>query len=107
MFHQQFPDVIEIILIFSQRFKDVVFEINKVVVKLVLEIMKDKNDFENIIKKLKNEFKGDKNQLHFQDQANTKEIVVNWYIVLFNNFDNDLVDSHKDIFITWFSFGIT
>lgn len=77
-----------------------VFEINKVVVKLVLEIMKDKNDFENIIKKLKNEFKGDKNQLHFQDQANTKEIVVNWYIVLFNNFDNDLVDSHKDIFIT-------
>ena len=47
-----------------------------------------------------NEFKGDKNQLHFQDQANTKEIVVNWYIVLFNNFDNDLVDSHKDIFIT-------
>ena len=62
--------------------------------------MKDKNDFENIFKKLKNEFRGDKNQVTFVNQANTKEIVVNWYIVLFKNFDNNLIDNNKDIFVT-------
>jgi hypothetical protein len=36
-------------------------EINKKVQQLVLDIMKDKQDFENIFKKLKNEFRGDKN----------------------------------------------
>ena len=63
MFKEQFPDIIEIILIYSQRkqFQDLVQKINKKVLQLVLDIMKDKNDFENIFKKLKNEFRGDKN----------------------------------------------
>jgi len=56
--------------------------------------MKDKNDFDNIFKKLKNEFKGNKNQ------SNTREIVVKWYIVLFKNFDNDLIDSNEDIYVS-------
>ena len=63
IFKEQFPDIIEIILIYSQRnkFSEVVNEINKKVQQLVLDIMKDKQDFENIFKKLKNEFRGDKN----------------------------------------------
>ena len=27
-----------------------------------------------------------------KDQANTREIVVNWYIMLFKNFDTDLIN---------------
>jgi len=51
------------------------------VLSLVLEIMKDKNDFENIFKKLKNEFRGDKKNIVLTpSQAKTREIVVNWYI---------------------------
>ena len=63
IFKEQFPDIIEIILIYSQRkqFQELVQKINKRVLKLVLEIMKDKNDFENIFKKLKNEFANEKN----------------------------------------------
>lgn len=68
MFAQQFPDIIEIILIYSQKrmmeknhCTELVQEINKKVLQLVLEIMKEKSDFENILKKLKNEFKIDKN----------------------------------------------
>lgn len=67
---------------------------------LVLEIMKDKNDFENIFKKLKNEFRGDKNTVTTTSHANTREIVVNWYITLFKNFDTNLIDNNKDIFVT-------
>jgi hypothetical protein len=63
--------------------------------------MKDKSDFENIFKKLKNEFRSDKNSsVFYKEQANTREIVVNWYIVLFQNFDTNLIDNNKDIFIT-------
>ena len=63
--------------------------------------MKDKSDFENIFKKLKNEFRSDKNSVVFcKEQASTREIVVNWYIVLFKNFDTNLIDTNKDIFIT-------
>ena len=59
-------------------------KINKKVIQLVLGIMKDKSDFENIFKKLKNEFRSDKNSsVFYKEQANTREIVVNWYIVLF------------------------
>ena len=103
MFQQQFPEIIEIILIYSQRPKiqEIVQDINNRVVQLVLKIMKDKNDFENILKKLKNEFRGDKkNQILNSNQAKTREIVVNWYIVLFKNFDTNLIDNNKDIFVT-------
>lgn len=62
MFYKQFPAVIEIILIYSQKNKcsDLVHDINKKVLQLVLEIMKDENDFENIFKTLKAEFSKDK-----------------------------------------------
>jgi len=104
IFKEQFPDIIEIILIYSQRkqFQELVQKINKRVLKLVLEIMKDKNDFENIFKKLKNEFANEKNSkgVFQREQANTREIIVNWYIVLFKNFDMNLIDTNKDIFIT-------
>mgnify|MGYP006104150437 CR=1 FL=1 len=104
IFKEQFPDIIEIILIYSQRkqFQELVQKINKRVLKLVLEIMKDKNDFENIFKKLKNEFTNEKNSkgVFQREQANTREIIVNWYIVLFKNFDMNLIDTNKDIFIT-------
>lgn len=36
----------------------------------------------------------------YKEQADTREIVVNWYIVLFKNFDTDLIDTNKDIFVT-------
>ena len=64
IYQQDFPDIIEIILIYSQRkqFQDQVYELNKQVQQIVLDIMKDKNDFENIFKKLKNEFRVDKNK---------------------------------------------
>ena len=64
--------------------------------------MKDKNDFENIFKKLKNEFTNGNNSKAIiqKEQANTREIIVNWYIVLFKNFDMNLIDTNKDIFIT-------
>lgn len=104
MFEHQFPEIIEIILIYSQRkesqFTTLVQEINKKMIQIVLEIMKDRSDFENIFKKLKNEFRGDKNPVQSQSHANTREIVVNWYIVLFKNFDNQLIDNNKDIFVT-------
>lgn len=103
MFKEQFPDIIEIILIYSEKrqFQDLVQKINKKVLQLVLDIMKDKNDFENIFKKLKNEFRGDKNTVVVnKEQANTREIIVNWYIVLFKNFETNLIDTNKDIFIT-------
>ena len=67
--------------------------------------MKDKNDFDNILNKLRNEFKGNKSSrsqgipLKEKDQANTREIVVNWYIMLFKNFDTDLIDQNQDIYV--------
>lgn len=60
--------------------------------------MKDKNDFDNILNKLRNEFKGNKSSrsqalpYKEKDQANTREIVVNWYIMLFRNFDTELIN---------------
>lgn len=69
-------------------------EINNKILQLVIDIMKEKTDFDNIFKKLKNEFKANKNQ------SNTREIVVKWYIVLFKNFDTDLIDSNRDIYVT-------
>ena len=65
MFEKHFPDIIEIILIFIQkaRFKDVVNNINALMLQLVLTIMKDKNDFNFILNKLRNEFRGKKQQV--------------------------------------------
>lgn len=62
MFEKHFPDIIEIILIFisKARFKDLVNNINTLMLKLVLAIMKDKNDFNFIMNKLRNEFGGKK-----------------------------------------------
>ena len=34
-----------------------------------------------------------------KDQANTREIVVNWYIMLFKNFDTDLINQNQDIYV--------
>lgn len=69
--------------------------------KLVLEIMKDKNDFDNIFKKLKNENRSSKNisGVTPKDRANTREIVVRWYKTIFENFDIDLIDSNRDIYV--------
>ena len=70
--------------------------------RLVLEIIKDKNDFDNIFKKLKNESRTNKNipGVSTKDRANTREIVVRWYKTIFENFDTDLIDSNKDIYVT-------
>jgi hypothetical protein len=62
--------------------------------------MKNKNDFDYVFKKLKNGFRGNKNTQNLKDMANTREIVVTWYIVLLQNFDTDLIDSNKDIYVT-------
>ena len=64
--------------------------------------MKDKNDFENIFKKLKNYSRTSKNVVSKGEntQNYTREIVVNWYIKLFQNFDTDLIDLNKDIYST-------
>jgi hypothetical protein len=64
MFKEQFPDIIEIILLYTQRnskYSQLVQEINRKIQQLVLDIMKDKNDFENIFKKLKNYSRTSKN----------------------------------------------
>ena len=62
MFEKWFPEIIEIILIYTQKrqFKDVVNHINSLMMHLVLTIMKDKNDFNNILNKLRNEFRSNK-----------------------------------------------
>ena len=62
--------------------------------------MKDKIDFENILKKLKKEFRGNKITFSNQNHANTREIVVNWFIQLFKKDDTNLIDNNKDIFVT-------
>ena len=76
--------------------------IDNYMLRLVLEIMKDKNDFDNIFKKLKNESKSTKNigGVTQKDRANTREIVVRWYKTIFENFDTDLIDSNRDIYVT-------
>ena len=66
MYKEQFPDIVEIILIYTYRkqykdFQDLVQAIDNYMLRLVLEIMKDKNDFDNIFKKLKNESRSTKN----------------------------------------------
>ena len=64
MFKEQFPDIIEIVLIYTQRESkhyQLVQEINHKILQLVLDIMKDKNDFVNIFKKLKNYTRTSKN----------------------------------------------
>ena len=104
MFEKHFPDIIEIILIYIQKakFKSFVNEINSMMLHLVLTIMKDKNDFDNILNKLRNEFRGKKpvaSQAATADQANTRVIVVEWYIALFKNFDTDLIDHNGDIYV--------
>ena len=62
--------------------------------------MKDKNDFDNIFKKLNKEFRGQKAGMIQNNNSQTKEIVVDWYRVLFKNFDTDLIDNNRDIFVT-------
>ena len=34
-----------------------------------------------------------------KDQANTREIIVNWYIMLFRNFDSELINQNQDIYV--------
>ena len=76
MYQHQFPDIIEIILIYIQRkqFQGLVQEINQKLLQLVLNIMKDKNDFDNILNKLRNEFKGNKSARSQGVSARCKEL---------------------------------
>ena len=85
IFMEQFPDIIEIILLYNQFSSDLVNEINKKIQQIVLDIMKDKNDFDNIFKKLKNSNRIAKRQANnnLKDFSKTKEIVVKWYILIF------------------------
>jgi hypothetical protein len=62
--------------------------------------MKDKNDFENIFKKLKNSNRIAKKAINSKDSSKTREIVVKWYILIFQNFDTDLIDSNQDVYET-------
>jgi hypothetical protein len=62
--------------------------------------MKDKNDFENIFKKLKNSNRIAKKSINSKDSSKTREIVVKWYILIFQNFDTDLIDSNQDVYET-------
>lgn len=70
--------------------------------RIVLQIIKDKNDFENIFKKLKNESRSSKNLpgVSTRDKAITREIVVRWFKTIFENFDTELIDQNKDIYVT-------
>ena len=63
--------------------------------------MKDQIDFENILKKLKKEFKGGKNIPvdQQQAQAGTRELVVNWFAQIFKKDEYGLIDNNKDIFV--------
>ena len=67
-----------------------------------MQIIKDKNDFENIFKKLKNESRSSKNLpgVSTRDKAITREIVVRWFKTIFENFDTELIDQNKDIYVT-------
>ena len=64
MFNNHFPDIIEIILIYIQnpqeKLQKSAQEINKNLLNLVLTIIKDKDDYNAILNKLKSEFKENK-----------------------------------------------
>ena len=62
--------------------------------------MREKNDFDNIFKKLKNPKRASKKAGASKDNSKTREIVVKWYIMIFNNFDTDLIDQNQDIYET-------
>jgi hypothetical protein len=65
---------------------------------LVLSIMKDKNDFDNIFKKLKNESRLSSKSVS-KNRSNTRKIVVKWYKNIFESFDTDMIDSYRDIYV--------
>jgi hypothetical protein len=60
--------------------------------------MKDKNDFDNIFKKLKNESRLSSKSVS-KNRSNTRKIVVKWYKNIFESFDTDMIDSYRDIYV--------
>ena len=100
MYKEQFPDIISTILrlkhsrkINDERCKQLVENINGRFLKTVIMILTDKDEFENIFKRLKKEY--DDVQKYSGDK---QEAIIQWYTELFKEFSEELIVQHQDIF---------
>lgn len=100
MYKDQFPDIISTILrlkhsrkINDERCKQLVENINGRFLRTVISILTDKDEFENIFKRLKKEY--DDVQRYSGDK---QEAIIQWYTELFKEFSEDLIEQHQDIF---------
>ena len=100
MYKDLFPDMITTIMrlkadplrIDAKCYK-LVEMINDAFLQAVISIIDSKADFEYIFARLKKEFFSEHSR-----SAETQETIIQWYTELFKEFDEELFDSHSDIF---------
>jgi len=100
MYRQQFPDIISTILRLkhSKKITDIdckrlVENINGRFLRTVIQILSERDEFEQIFHRLKKEYE------QVQRQGGEKqEAIIQWYTELFKEFSNDLIEQHQDVF---------
>lgn len=100
MYKEQFPDIISTILRLkhSRKITDInckrlVENINGRFLLTVIQILSDKDEFENIFKRLKKEYDD-----VWRQGGEKQEAIIQWYTELFKQFSEDLIEQHQDIF---------
>mmetsp|Transcript_9081 Transcript_9081/g.6841 ORF Transcript_9081/g.6841 Transcript_9081/m.6841 type:complete len:227 (-) Transcript_9081:648-1328(-) len=95
VFQKTFPKIIQAILMYAhlrEEYKKMVQKINEELMQIVLIILKSKDDFLFILRKLKKEFKLN------TTTTQKKEIIILWFTELFKAFQEELIDDHQDVF---------
>ena len=94
MYKEQFPDIISTILRLkhSKKIQDtdckrMVENINGRFLRTVIQILSDKEEFDNIFKRLKKEY-DDVQKVGGEKQ----EAIIQWYTELFQRFSEDLIE---------------
>ena len=100
MYKEQFPDIISTILrlkhsrkIIDNDCKRLVENINGRFLRTVIQILRERDEFEFIFKRLKKEY-DDTQKISVEKQ----EAIIQWYTELFKDFGENLLEQHEDIF---------
>eukprot|EP00347_Sterkiella_histriomuscorum_P018081 403346861 len=94
-FEKQYPAIIRVIVKYSNLIKDdyqtVVAKINETLLTLLVQTMTNKDEFQFIFNELKKQYRESKT-------SKSKEIILNWLIQLFKEFEEDIIEFYNDVF---------
>ncbi|CDW85005.1 vac14p [Stylonychia lemnae] len=94
-FERQYPAIIKVIVKYANIVKGdylrVVEMINSTLLSLLIQTMDSKDEFQYIFNELKRQFRDSKT-------TKTKDIILDWFIELFKEFQEDIIEFYNDIF---------